>query len=122
MRIRPETVSDYAGIAALHARAFGERPAEAMIVALHRQRPTFDPDLSLVAERDGRILGHALFSPHTVRLLGLDVRAVNLAPIAVDPSAQRQGIGGRLIAAGHTIVRAKGYAFCFLLGHTSTAF
>src|SRR5262245_37154844 len=98
LRIRSETIPDYAGIAALHARAFGERPAEALIVALHRQRPTFDPDLALVAEQDDRIVGHALFSPHSVRLLGQDVRAVNLAPLAVDPSAQRQGIGARLIA------------------------
>jgi putative acetyltransferase len=119
VRIRPETIQDYAGIAALHARAFGERPAEALIVALHRQRPAFDPGLSLVAEQDGRILGHALFSPHTVRLLGQDVRAVNLAPLAVDRSAQRQGIGGQLIAAGHAIARDKGCAFSFLLGHTS---
>jgi predicted N-acetyltransferase YhbS len=119
VRIRPETIQDYAAIAALHARAFGERPAEALIVALLRQRPIFDPELSLVAEQDGQVLGHALFTPHTVRLLGQDVRAVNLAPIAVDPSAQRQGIGGRLIAAGHALARDKGYAFCFLLGHTS---
>src|SRR5215471_15938619 len=100
VQIRSETIPDYAGIAALHARAFGERPAEALIVALHRQRPAFDPDLSLVAELDGRVVGHALFSPHIVRLLGQDVRAVNLAPIAVDPAHQRSGIGGRLIVAG----------------------
>jgi predicted N-acetyltransferase YhbS len=119
MRIRSETVQDYPRIAALHARAFGERPTEALIVALLRQRPAFDPDLSLVAELDGQVAGHALFSPHAVRLLGQDVRAVNLAPIAVDPSAQRQGVGGVLIAAGHAIARDKGYAFSFLLGHTS---
>src|SRR5262245_12052801 len=119
MRIRPETVSDYAAIAALHVRAFGERPTEALIVTLQRQSPAFDPELSLVAERDGRVIGHVLFLPHTVQLLGQDVRAVNLAPIAVDPAAQRQGIGGQLIAAGHALARDKGYAFSFLLGHTS---
>jgi predicted N-acetyltransferase YhbS len=119
MRIRPETVSDYAAIAALHVRAFGERPTEALIVALQRQNPAFDPELSLVAEIDGRVIGHVLFLPHAVRLLGQDVRAVNLAPIAVDPAAQRQGVGGQLIAAGHALARDKGYAFSFLLGHTS---
>jgi putative acetyltransferase len=119
MRIRSETVQDYAAIAALHARAFGERTTEALIVALQRQHPAFDPDLSLVAERDSRVVGHVLFSPHTVRLLGQDVRAVNLAPIAVDLSAQRQGVGSQLIAAGHALARDKGYAFSFLLGHTS---
>jgi putative acetyltransferase len=119
MLIRPETVSDYAAIAALHVRAFGERPTEPLIVTLQRQNPVFDPELSLVAELDGRVVGHVLFMPHTVRLLGQDVRAVNLAPIAVEPAAQRQGIGGQLIAAGHALARDKGYAFSFLLGHTS---
>jgi putative acetyltransferase len=119
MHIRPETVFDYAAIAALHLRAFGERPTEPLVVTLQRQSPAFDPELSLVAEQDGRVIGHVLFLPHTVRLLGQDVRAVNLAPIAVDPAAQRQGIGGQLIAAGHALARDKGYAFSFLLGHTS---
>ena len=119
MRICPETISDYAAIASLHVRAFGERPTEALIVALQRQSPAFDLELSLVAELDGRVIGHALFFPHTVRLLDHDVRAVNLAPIAVEPAAQRQGIGGQLIAAGHALARDKGYAFSFLLGHTS---
>ncbi len=116
--IRPETIADYAAIADLQWRAFGHRAAEALIVALHRQRSAFDPELSLVAQMDGRIVGHVLFSPHQMRLLDQTVPAVNLAPIAVDPSYQRQGIGGRLIAEGHGIATAKGYAVSFLLGHT----
>src|SRR5262245_32006406 len=119
MRIRPETIPDYPTLAALHLRAFGERPTEPLVVTLQRQSPAFDPELSLVAELDGRVIGHVLFLPHTLRLLGQDVRAVNLAPIAVDPAAQRQGIGGQLIAAGHALARDRGYAFSFLLGHTS---
>lgn len=117
--IRPETVSDYPPIAALHARAFGGRAAESLIVTLHRQRRAFDPELSLVAEVDGQIAGHVLFSPHVIRLLDQNVAAVNLAPIAVDPAYQGRGIGGRLIAEGHTIAAAKGYAASILLGHTS---
>jgi predicted N-acetyltransferase YhbS len=119
MIIRPETVADYAAIAALNLRAFDNRMGEPTIVALSRQRLSFDPELSLVAEIDGRIVGHVLFMPHTVRLMDSDIRAVNLAPIAVDPTIQRQGIGGTLIEEGHRIAREKGYAFSFLLGHTS---
>jgi predicted N-acetyltransferase YhbS len=118
MKIRPEAVSDYADIAALHTRAFGNRAYEPLIVALHRQRRAFDAELSLVAEADGRIAGHALFSPQRVRLLGEAVWAVNLAPIAVDPEYQNAGIGGALIMRGHDVARSKGYAFSFLLGHT----
>ncbi len=117
--IRPETVPDYAAIADLHARAFGNRPHEPIIVTLLRHRAAFDPELSLVSERDGRIVGHALFSPHTIRLLGHPVRAVNLAPIAVEPAQQGQGIGGALIEEGHRMARARGYAVSFLLGHSS---
>ncbi|MDQ2741765.1 MAG: N-acetyltransferase [Chloroflexota bacterium] len=117
--IRPETVRDYAAIADLHARAFGNRSHEPIIVTLLRQRAAFDPELSLVAERDGRIVGHVLFSPHTIRLLAHPVRAVNLAPIAVEPAQQGQGIGGALIEEGHRMARARGYAISFLLGHSS---
>jgi predicted N-acetyltransferase YhbS len=119
MNVRPETPADYAAIAALHVRAFGERAAEALIVALHRHRAAFDPALSLVAAESGRIVGHALFSPQSIRLLGQAAPAVNLAPIAVDPALQGRGVGGRLIAAGHEVARARGYSLCFLLGHPS---
>lgn len=117
MQIRAERLHDYAAIAAVEARAFKGNTSVAMIVALHRHRAAFDPDLSLVAEIDGQIVGHVLFSPQTIRLLGEDVRAVNLSPLAVDPAYQRQGIGGALIRAGHEIAQGKGYALSFLLGH-----
>ena len=117
--IRPERVADYAEIASLHVRAFDKRPGEALIVALHRQRRVFDHELSLVAEIDGHIVGHVLFSPHQLRLLGTTVPAVNLAPIAVEPAYQGQGIGGHLIAEGHAIAASKGYRVSFLLGHPS---
>jgi putative acetyltransferase len=117
--VRPERVTDYAEIASLHARAFDNRTGESLIVALHRQRRVFDPELSLVAEIYGHIVGHVLFSPHQIRLLDSTVPAVNLAPIAVEPAYQGQGIGGQLITEGHVIAASKGYAVSFLLGHTT---
>ena len=116
--IRPERISDYSAIGAVHVAAFGNRAPEALIVALHRQRAVFDPALSLVAEVDNRIVGHVLFSPHRMRLLDENIPAVNLAPIAVDPLYQNQGIGSQLITEGHAIAASKGYKVAFLLGHT----
>jgi putative acetyltransferase len=117
VKIRSETPRDYAAIANLHARAFGGRGSEGAIVSLLRHRAGFDPDLSLVAELDGQIVGHVLFSPYTIRLLGEGANALNLAPIGVDPAYQRHGVGTALINTGHEIARGMGYSLCFLLGH-----
>lgn len=116
MIIRPETVADYAAIAEVNAHAFG-KGREALIVSLHRHRQAFDPELSLVAEIGGRVAGHALFSPRTIRLLDADVAAVNLGPIAVLPEFQRRGIGGAMIEEGHRLAAAKGKELSFLIGH-----
>lgn len=118
MMIRPEHIADYPAIASLNARAFDGRLGEGLIVAMQRQRHAFDPELSLVAELDGQVVGHALFNPTTVRLLDMPVRAVNLAPIAVLPGYQGRGIGAALIGEGHRIAREKGFSFSYLLGHT----
>lgn len=117
LHIRPERVTDYADIAALNTRAFGNRVGEPSLIALQRQSRVFDPELSLLAELDGQIVGHALFSPHQIRLLDTRVPAVNLAPLAVEPAYQGQGIGGLLITEGHAVAVSKGYTVSFLLGH-----
>jgi putative acetyltransferase len=116
MNIRPETPADYAAIADLHVRAFGGRIAEALIVTLLRHRREFDPELSLVAVVGHRIVGHALFSSYDM-IIHDSLRAVNLAPIGVEPNDQKQGIGKALIEEGHRIALSKGYKLSFLLGH-----
>jgi putative acetyltransferase len=116
MIIRPETVNDYAAIAEVNGRAFGQA-REAVIVALHRQRSAFDPELSLVAEVDGAVVGHALFSPRRIRLMEADVKAVSLGPIAVSPTYQGQGVGGALIAEGHRVAASTGCLVSYLVGH-----
>lgn len=117
MRVRPETAADYAAVARVHVRAFGDRADEAVIVALLRQRASYTPGLSLVAEVDGVIAGHVLFTPGILPLMGQAVPAVLLAPLAVDPAFQRRGIGGALIEAGHEAARQHGAALSLLLGH-----
>ena len=119
MLIRPEAPTDYAAIGKVHASAFGNRTAEAVIVALLRHRRAFDPALSLVAEDHGQVVGHALFSPHQMRLLGQTVPTVHLAPLAVEPAFQGHGIGGHLLTEGHRVAATKGFVVSVLIGHAA---
>jgi putative acetyltransferase len=116
--IRPETADDYSVIAEVNVQAFGNT-SEAIMVDVHRHRSAFEPELSLVAEVDGAVIGHALFSPRTIRLMDADVQAVSLGPISVLPAYQRQGVGGALIAEGHQVAAAKGCTVCYLIGHST---
>lgn len=112
--IRPERPADLPAIRAVVAAAFG-RAAEADLV--DRLRRDGDLLLSLVAEEDGAILGHIAFSRLLVRTPAGDVSAVTLAPLAVRPDRQRQGIGGRLTEAGHDRLRVAGEALIVVVGH-----
>jgi putative acetyltransferase len=117
--IRPETPADFAAIADMHTLAFDQRYDEAGIVALLRQHVGYRPELALVAEREGHVVGHAHFTLVTLRLCDAGAPGVILAPLAVAPGHQRQGIGGALLEAGHAAARAHGAALSVLLGHSS---
>jgi putative acetyltransferase len=116
LNIRAETIADTQTIADINRRAFGGL-FEPQIVALARQHASYDPALSLVAERDGQIVGHALFLRHRMRLMGEEVAIVGLGPIAAAPEFQKQGVGGALIEAGHSLARERGCVLSLLLGH-----
>ena len=79
--------------------------------------PRYDRSLSIVAWDGDRAVGHALFTPAEIRLLGETVRALAVGPVAVIPEYQRQGVGGKLLEFGHDVGREQGYALAFLLGH-----
>ena len=96
MRIRPEKPGDHAGVRAVNVAAF-ETPAEADLVDALRAQAW--PLVSLVADEDGAIVGHIMFSP--VTLPGHPALALmGLAPMAVTPARQRAGIGSALVRAG----------------------
>ncbi|MGZ8347915.1 MAG: GNAT family N-acetyltransferase, partial [Allosphingosinicella sp.] len=87
--LRPEQPADRAAIAALVEHAFGQ-PDEARLIT--RLRADGDLILSLVADDEGTILGHVALS-----LMTAPFRALGLAPVAVAPGHQRQGIAAALI-------------------------
>ena len=111
--VRPEISSDRAGVRAVNVAAFGG-PAEASLVDILRERAR--PSVSLVAAGEGRVIGHILFTP--VTLDGHpDLPLLGLAPMAVAPGRQRQGIGTALVAAGLARCQDEGAAAVVVLGH-----
>lgn len=116
MNIRQETSQDYASVYTLIQTAFADAPYrdgnEQDLVAALRKSPAFVPELSLVAETDGRLAGHILFTKITVG----ETAALALAPLAVLPEFQGCGIGTALIARGHATAKALGYAWSVVLG------
>src|SRR5687767_13853555 len=97
--VRPETAADQEAIRQVHCRAFGQE-AEALLVEALRGLEAFVPALSLVAEQNGAVVGHVLFSVVTIATVeGSAPRdpLLGLGPVGVLPECQRQGIGSALI-------------------------
>lgn len=116
MIIRQETVADYEQVYHLIAEAFAtaehaDGNEQDLVVAL-RNGEGFIPALSLVAEIDGEIVGHILF---TKAFVG-HAEVLVLAPLSVKPIYQKQGIGQALIQRGHQIARELGYGYALVLG------
>jgi putative acetyltransferase len=113
MTIREERNGDARRIRAVNLAAFETR-TEADLVDALRERAT--PLISLVAEENASIIGHILFSPVT---LGSEPgpTLMGLAPMAVVPSRQRQGIGSSLVREGLERCRRLGAAAVVVLGH-----
>jgi putative acetyltransferase len=113
MRIRAEEPRDRAAVQAVNEAAFGQ-PAEARLVAALREQA--NSIISLVAEDEGAIVGHILFSP--VALTGHpELKIMGLAPMAVTPERQRQGIGSGLVRAGLEECGKLGFGAVVVLGH-----
>lgn len=112
--IREERPEDRPAVYKVNRSAF-PTPAEADLV--DALRPLADPLISLVAVVDGRVVGHILFTPVRVVGEGSEGTALGLAPMAVLPEFQSQGIGSRLVHAGLDACRKLGHPVVFVLGH-----
>lgn len=114
LNLRPELPGDQAAIFAVNQAAFGQ-PVEGELVDALRQAGALS--LSLVAEQDGQIVAHVAFSPTKVESPSGDYAALGLAPVAVLPPWQNQGIGGRLIREALLHLAARGVEGLVVLGH-----
>jgi len=114
IKIREEIPQDIDAIRAINEKAFGQLQ-EANII--DRLRANCDGLLSVVALKDEKIIGHILFSPVTIEGNHGILKGIGLAPMAVLPEFQRQGVGSELVQAGIQILRKSKCPFIIVLGH-----
>lgn len=117
IEIRQEQPADHQAVYELNKAAFGQE-GEAKLVELLRESDAFIPELSLVAVAGEEVVGHILFSKINIMdKNGRSFDSLALAPMAVKPARQRQGIGGKLITHGLSRAKTLGYTAVIVLGH-----
>ncbi|MCF4968159.1 GNAT family N-acetyltransferase [Nostoc sp. CMAA1605] len=115
MNIRCEIPSDYQAINEVNRLAFaGEN--EVKIIEAIRHSDFYIPALSLVAEVNNQIVGHIILS--YIHLIGEEqLKVLALAPLAVHPQFQKQGIGSKLVTVALTKAAETQEALVIVLGH-----
>ena len=114
LTVRREVAADHESIRTVNRLAF-DRDDEAQLVDALREGGYVR--LSLVAERAGQVVGHILFSDLPIIIEAGTVPALALAPMAVLPAFQKQGIGMALVREGLDACREQGHKIVVVLGH-----
>ena len=117
MIIKESSGSDLPALLKVEKQAFGSKEGQVIVELVKNlmEDPSARPLLSLVALEDQQIKGHILFtraqiSEHEKVPVSL------LAPLAVEPSRQRKGLGGSLINEGMRLLLERGVELVFVLG------
>jgi len=114
MKIRPEQPGDQQQIRMINQQAFAGDADANLVEAL---RNSGIPLISLVAEENSQLIGHILFSPVTLAGQKNAPPIAGLAPMAVLPERQGQGVGSRLVTEGLEYCARAGYVAVVVLGH-----
>ena len=115
--IRQEIETDFSDVFELNKAAFAQ-DVEGKLVNELRKSNAFIPELSLVATLDKKIIGHILFTKIKIKNdSGNEYNSLALAPIAVAPEFQKQGIGSQLIKQGLALSKRLGHQSIIVLGH-----
>ena len=114
MLVRSDRPEDCAAIRLVNEEAFGRRDEADLVDRLRAQGVVL---ASFVAEAEGLIAGHILFSRISIETSDRYIPAVALAPLAVIPKFQRQGVGTTLTAHGLDWLRAQSEQIVLVLGH-----
>jgi putative acetyltransferase len=114
MNVRDEREDDHAAIGALQRAAFHTHP-EQVANLVDDLRQIVDR-LSLVAEEDGRVVGHVLFTRSLLDAPRELVPVQVLSPVGVLPECQGRGIGSALIRHGLAVLADRHVPAIFLEG------
>lgn len=119
LKIRYSTESDSTAIEGIHTSAFGRHQGEEIVELVNDllEDETAKPLLSLVAETDGKLVGHILFTVARIQPEDQEVSIRILAPLGVLSDFQCQGVGGMLIREGLKELEESGVDLVFVLGH-----
>ena len=124
MNIRREERKDHEKVFQLIENAFEHEEhsdhREQFLVERLRNSESFVPQLSLVAELDGRIVGYILLTKiKIINKNSQETIALALAPVAVLKEYQGKGIGGELIQKAHQKAKELKFGAVILLGHSN---
>lgn len=114
IQVRAEKVQDHEVVRQVNRLAFGQEAEARLVDAL---RAGGHAPVSLVAEVNGQVVGHILFNDLNILTDKGDVPALALAPMAVLPEFQRQGIGSILVRRGMEVCKEQGHRIVVVLGH-----
>lgn len=121
MFIRKEEERHYEQVFKLVEQAFENEEysdhREQFLVERLRKSKNFVAELSLVAEIENRIVGYILLTKIKIINSNSSYNSLALAPIAVLPSYQGNGVGRHLIEFAHQKARELGFESIILLGH-----
>jgi putative acetyltransferase len=119
LKIRKSIESNRSEIGNIHIQAFGKTKGPEIAELVHAlfDDKTAMPILSLVAVENEQLVGHILFTGVTINPTTVPVSAQILAPLAILPDYQNQGVGAQLIQEGLRQLKKMGVTLVFVLGH-----
>ncbi len=116
IEIKVETLANFDSIREINKLAFGQ-PQEAQLIESLRKLENYIPELSLIAFKDDKAIGHILFFPIYIETEHRKYQTLSLAPMAVLPEHQNKGVGGELIRHGLLQAKTLGFDSVLVLGH-----